>query len=114
MLKFRGGIGDLIIYLQSLKTKLENLTADSLIKTEIRSVSIECTASTISGKYDTPTPPDGYKLVSAYATNTSSGSCTFATCKIQSNGSVYIAMKNWTGNKVTIPIEYTAVYFKNN
>lgn len=112
-MKFRGGeIGDLIAYLQSLKTELENLTADNLIKTEIRSVSIECTANTTSGKYDTPTPPDGYKIVSAYATNTGSGSCTFATCKIQSDGRVYIAMKNWTGNKVTIPIEYTAVYFK--
>lgn len=75
---------------------------------------MECAANKISAKYDTPTPPDGYKLVSAYATNTGSGSCTFATCKIQSDGRVYIAMKNWTSDIVTNPIEYTAVYFKNN
>ena len=45
-------------------------------------------------------------------TELSGSSCTWATCKVQSDGTVYVAMRNWTTSAANIHPEYTAVYLK--
>ena len=79
---------------------------------EVISLTVNVVAAKISGVFSTPIPPDGFELVAAIPTNAGSSSCTWATCKVQSDGTVYVAMRNWTTSDVSIHPEYTAIYLK--
>ena len=79
---------------------------------EVISVTVNVAAAKTAGVYSTPTPPEGFELVAAIPTNAASSSCTWATCKAQSDGTVYVAMRNWTTSAANIHPEYTAVYLK--
>ena len=94
-----------------IKTVAE-LNGNSFIRTEIISVTVNVPAAKTAGVFSTPIPPDGFELVAAIPTNASGSSCTWATCKAQSDGTVYIAMRNWTTSATNIHPEYTAVYLK--
>ena len=94
------------------KTKLAELNGNSFIRTEIISVTVNVPAAKTAGVFSTPIPPDGFELVAAIPTNASGSSCTWATCKAQSDGTVYVAMRNWTTSAANIHPEYTAVYLK--
>lgn len=94
-----------------IKTVTE-LNGNSFIRTEIISVTVNVPAAKTAGVFSTPIPPDGFELVAAIPTNASGSSCTWATCKAQSDGTVYVAMRNWTTSAANIHPEYTAVYLK--
>ena len=98
--------------LGKMKTELAELNGNSFIRTEIISVTVNVPAAKTAGVYSTPIPPDGFELVAAIPTNASGSSCTWATCKAQSDGTVYVAMRNWTTSAANIHPEYTAVYLK--
>ena len=92
--------------------KVAELNGNSFIRTEIISVTVNVPAAKTAGVFSTPIPPDGFELVAAIPTNASGSSCTWATCKAQSDGTVYVAMRNWTTSAANIHPEYTAVYLK--
>ena len=98
--------------MEKMKTELAELNGNSFIRTEVVSVTVNVPAAKTAGVYSTPTPPDGFELVAAIPTNASGSSCTWATCKVQSDGTVYVAMRNWTTSAANIHPEYTAVYLK--
>ena len=98
--------------LGKMKTELAELNGNSFIRTEIISVTVNVPAAKTAGVFSTPIPPDGFELVAAIPTNASGSSCTWATCKAQSDGPVYVAMRNWTTSAANIHPEYTAVYLK--
>ena len=97
---------------KDLSNKLTELNGNSFIRTEIISVTVNVPAAKTAGVFSTPIPPDGFELVAAIPTNASGSSCTWATCKTQSDGTVYVAMRNWTTSAANIHPEYTAVYLK--
>ena len=97
---------------KDLSNKLTELNGNSFIRMEVVSVTVNVPAAKTVGVYSTPTPPDGFELVAAIPTNASGSSCTWATCKAQSDGTVYVAMRNWTNTAANIKPEYTAVYLK--
>lgn len=97
---------------EDLSNKLTELNGNSFIRTEIISVTVNVPATKTAGVFSTPIPPDGFELVAAIPTNASGSSCTWATCKAQSDGTVYVAMRNWTTSAANIHPEYTAVYLK--
>ena len=98
--------------LGKMKKELAELNGNSFIRTEVISVTVNVLAAKTAGVYSTPIPPDGFELVAAIPTNASGSSCTWATCKAQSDGTVYVAMRNWTTSAANIRPEYTAVYLK--
>ena len=98
--------------LGKMKTELAELNGNSFIRTEVISVTVNVPAAKTAGVFSTPIPPDGFELVAAIPTNASGSSCTWATCKAQSDGTVYVAMRNWTTSAANIHPEYTAVYLK--
>lgn len=98
--------------LGAMKKELAELNGNSFIRTEIISVTVNVPAAKTAGVFSTPIPPDGFELVAAIPTNASGSSCTWATCKAQSDGTVYVAMRNWTTSAANIHPEYTAVYLK--
>ena len=98
--------------LGKMKTELAELNGNSFIRTKIISVTVNVPAAKTAGVFSTPIPPDGFELVAAIPTNASGSSCTWATCKAQSDGTVYVAMRNWTTSAANIHPEYTAVYLK--
>lgn len=98
--------------LGKMKTELAELNGNSFIRTEVISVTVNVPAAKTAGVFSTPIPPDGFELVAAIPTNASGSSCTWATCKAQSDGTVYAAMRNWTTSAANIHPEYTAVYLK--
>lgn len=98
--------------IDTLKKEFAELNGNSFIRTEIISVTVNVPAAKTAGVFSTPIPPDGFELVAAIPTNASGSSCTWATCKAQSDGTVYIAMRNWTTSAANIHPEYTAVYLK--
>ena len=98
--------------LGKMKTEFAELNGNSFIRTEIISVTVNVPAAKTAGVFSTPIPPDGFELVAAIPTNASGSSCTWATCKAQSDGTVYVAMRNWTTSAANIHPEYTAVYLK--
>lgn len=98
--------------LGKMKKELAELNGNSFIRTEIISVTVNVPAAKTAGVFSTPIPPDGFELVAAIPTNASGSSCTWATCKAQSDGTVYVAMRNWTTSAANIHPEYTAVYLK--
>lgn len=95
-----------------LTDKVAELNGNSFIRTEVISVTVNVPAAKTAGVFSTPIPPDGFELVAAIPTNASGSSCTWATCKAQSDGTVYVAMRNWTTSAANIHPEYTAVYLK--
>ena len=95
-----------------MSNKFTELNGNSFIRTEIISVTVNVPAAKTAGVFSTPIPPDGFELVAAIPTNASGSSCTWATCKAQSDGTVYVAMRNWTTSADNIHPEYTAVYLK--
>ena len=95
-----------------MKAELAELNGNSFIRTEVISVTVNVPAAKTAGVFSTPIPPDGFELVAAIPTNASGSSCTWATCKAQSDGTVYVAMRNWTTSAANIHPEYTAVYLK--
>lgn len=95
-----------------LSNKFTELNGNNFIRTEIISVTVNVPAAKTAGVFSTPIPPDGFELVAAIPTNASGSSCTWATCKAQSDGTVYVAMRNWTTSAANIHPEYTAVYLK--
>ena len=97
---------------EDLVDKVTELNGNSFIRTEIISVTVNVPAAKTAGVFSTPIPPDGFELVAAIPTNASGSSCTWATCKAQSDGTVYVAMRNWTTSAANIHPEYTAVYLK--
>lgn len=97
---------------EDLSNKFTELNGNSFIRTEIISVTVNVPAAKTAGVFSTPIPPDGFELVAAIPTNASGSSCTWATCKAQSDGTVYVAMRNWTTSATNIHPEYTAVYLK--
>lgn len=97
---------------KDLSNKLTELNGNSFIRTEIISVTVNVPAAKTAGVFSTPIPPNGFELVAAIPTNASGSSCTWATCKAQSDGTVYVAMRNWTTSAANIHPEYTAVYLK--
>ena len=97
---------------EDLTERLAELNGNSFIRTEVISVTVNVPAAKTAGVYSTPIPPDGFELVAAIPTNASGSSCTWATCKAQSDGTVYVAMRNWTTSAANIHPEYTAVYLK--
>ena len=97
---------------EDLVDKVTELNGNSFIRTEIISVTVNVPAAKTAGVFSTPIPPDGFELVAAIPTNASGSSCTWATCKTQSDGTVYVAMRNWTTSAANIHPEYTAVYLK--
>lgn len=97
---------------EDLANSLTELNGNSFIRTEIISVTVNVPAAKTAGVFSTPIPPDGFELVAAIPTNASGSSCTWATCKAQSDGTVYVAMRNWTTSAANIHPEYTAVYLK--
>lgn len=97
---------------EDLTERLAELNGNSFIRTEIISVTVNVPAAKTAGVFSTPIPPDGFELVAAIPTNASGSSCTWATCKAQSDGTVYVAMRNWTTSAANIHPEYTAVYLK--
>lgn len=97
---------------EDLDDKVTELNGNSFIRTEIISVTVNVPAAKTAGVFSTPIPPDGFELVAAIPTNASGSSCTWATCKAQSDGTVYVAMRNWTTSAANIHPEYTAVYLK--
>ena len=97
---------------KDLSDKVAELNGNSFIRTEIISVTVNVPAAKTAGVFSTPIPPDGFELVAAIPTNASGSSCTWATCKAQSDGTVYVAMRNWTTSAANIHPEYTAVYLK--
>ena len=97
---------------KDLSDKVAELNGNSFIRTEVISVTVNVPAAKTAGVYSTPIPPDGFELVAAIPTNASGSSCTWATCKAQSDGTVYVAMRNWTTSAANIRPEYTAVYLK--
>ena len=103
---------DIADNLGKMKTELAELNGNSFIRTEIISVTVNVPAAKTAGVFSTPIPPDGFELVAAIPTNASGSSCTWATCKAQSDGTVYVAMRNWTTSAANIHPEYTAVYLK--
>lgn len=98
--------------IDTLKKELTELNGNSFIRTEVISVTVNVPAAKTAGVFSTPIPPDGFELVAAIPTNASGSSCTWATCKAQSDGTVYVAMRNWTTSAANIHPEYTAVYLK--
>lgn len=98
--------------LGKMKKELAELNGNSFIRTEVISVTVNVPAAKTAGVFSTPIPPDGFELVAAIPTNASGSSCTWATCKAQSDGTVYVAMRNWTTSAANIHPEYTAVYLK--
>ena len=98
--------------IDTLKKEFAELNGNSFIRTEIISVTVNVPATKTAGVFSTPIPPDGFELVAAIPTNASGSSCTWATCKAQSDGTVYVAMRNWTTSAANIHPEYTAVYLK--
>lgn len=98
--------------IDTLKKEFAELNGNSFIRTEIISVTVNVPAAKTAGVFSTPIPPDGFELVAAIPTNASGSSCTWATCKAQSDGTVYVAMRNWTTSATNIYPEYTAVYLK--
>ena len=98
--------------IDTLKKEFAELNGNSFIRTEIISVTVNVPAAKTAGVFSTPIPPDGFELVAAIPTNASGSSCTWATCKAQSDGTVYVAMRNWTTSAANIHPEYTAVYLK--
>ena len=98
--------------LGKMKTELAELNGNSFIRTEVISVTVNVPAAKTAGVFSTPIPPDGFELVAAIPANASGSSCTWATCKAQSDGTVYVAMRNWTTSAANIHPEYTAVYLK--
>ena len=98
--------------LGKMKKELAELNGNSFIRTEVISVTVNVPAAKTAGVFSTPIPPDGFELVAAIPTNASGSSCTWATCKVQSDGTVYVAMRNWTTSAANIHPEYTAVYLK--
>lgn len=97
---------------EDLSNKLTELNGKSFIRTEVISVTVNVPAAKTAGVFSTPIPPDGFELVAAIPANASGSSCTWATCKAQSDGTVYVAMRNWTTSAANIHPEYTAVYLK--
>ena len=97
---------------EDLANSLTELNGNSFIRTEVISVTVNVPAAKTAGVFSTPIPPDGFELVAAIPTNASGSSCTWATCKAQSDGTVYVAMRNWTTSAANIHPEYTAVYLK--
>lgn len=97
---------------EDLSDKVAELNGNSFIRTEVISVTVNVPAAKTAGVYSAPIPPDGFELVAAIPTNASGSSCTWATCKAQSDGTVYVAMRNWTTSAANIHPEYTAVYLK--
>ena len=97
---------------EDLDDKVTELNGNSFIRTEVISVTVNVPAAKTAGVFSTPIPPDGFELVAAIPTNASGSSCTWATCKAQSDGTVYVAMRNWTTSAANIHPEYTAVYLK--
>ncbi len=79
---------------------------------DVVSTALNVPAAKSAGVYSTPTPPDGFELVAAIPINAASSSCTWATCKAQSDGTVYVAMRNWTNTAANIRPEYVSVYLK--
>ena len=98
--------------IDTLKKEFAELNGNSFIRTEVISVTVNVPAAKTAGVFSTPIPPDGFELVAAIPTNASGSSCTWATCKAQSDGTVYVAMRNWTTSAANIHPEYTAVYLK--
>ena len=98
--------------IDTLKKEFAELNGNSFIRTEIISATVNVPAAKTAGVFSTPIPPDGFELVAAIPTNASGSSCTWATCKTQSDGTVYVAMRNWTTSAANIHPEYTAVYLK--
>lgn len=99
----------------TLKKLLNKLT--NPVVYSIQSLHMTCKANSITGVYHTPTMPNEYDeseydLIGSVFCNTSEGSATFCTCKTQSNGQVYIAIKNWKTSEITIDPEYYAVFVK--
>lgn len=83
----------------------------------LQSVHMTCKANGITGAYHTPTMPSEYdqtkyKLVGCVFCNTAQGNAMMCTCNMQSDGRIYIAMKNWQTSQFTINPEYYAVYVK--
>ena len=103
---------DLETKITEINNNLINLNGNNFIRMEVISLTVNVAAAKITGVYSTPTPPDKFELIAAIPTNTGSSSCTWATCKAQSDGTVYVAMRNWTTSAVSIHPEYTAIYFK--
>ena len=97
---------------EDLANSLTELNGNSFIRTEVISVTVNVPAAKTAGVFSTPIPPDGFELVAAIPANASGSSCTWATCKAQSDGTVYVAMRNWTTSAANIHPEYTAVYLK--
>ena len=91
---------------------LINFNGNNFIRMEIISVTVNVPAAKIAGVYSRPIPPDGFELITAIPTNTGGSSCTWATCKAQSDGTVYVAMRNWTSTAANIHPEYMTIYLK--
>ena len=89
-------------------TELNGKSTDSIaIKPQTLRMSMK--ANDVTGVYHTPTIPEGYKVLTVIFINCGSGTNTMATCELQSDGRVYIAMKNWRTTADTITVSYNAV-----
>ena len=88
--------------------ELNGKSTDSIaIKPQTLRMSMK--ANDVTGVYHTPTIPEGYKVLTVIFINCGSGTNTMATCELQSDGRVYIAMKNWRTTADTITVSYNAV-----
>ena len=105
-------VSDLLNNISAITTKLTDQVVYALQMT-----TMTCNANTVTGIYHTPTittgyDQDDYDLVGCIFCNTAQGNASMSTCKVQSDGQVYIAMKNWTTSAFTVHPEYYAIYMK--
>lgn len=89
-------------------TELNGKTTDSIVVNS-QTLRMSMKANDVTGVYHTPTIPKGYKVLTVIFVNCGSGTNTMATCELQSDGRVYIAMKNWRTTTDTITVSYNAV-----
>ena len=97
--------------LGKMKTELAELngkTTDSIV-VKTQTLRMQMKANDVTGVYHAPTIPKGYKVLTVIFVNCGSGTNTMATCELQSDGRVYIAMKNWRTTADTITVSYNAV-----
>lgn len=88
--------------------ELNGKTTDSIV-VKSQTLRMSMKANDVTGVYHTPTIPKGYKVLTVIFVNCGSGTNTMATCELQSDGRVYIAMKNWRTTTDTITVSYNAV-----
>ena len=99
----------------TLKKLLNKLTNPVVYAIQI--LHMTCKANGVTGVYHTPAMPNEYNkseydLIGSVFCNTAEGSVTPCTCKVQTDGQVYIAIKNWKTSEITINPEYYAVFVK--